>query len=185
LVSDDIVEEQFICNLNVCKGACCIEGDLGAPLEEEETAILEKIYPDIKDILTPQSRDKIAVEGLWQYSKKEGYTTSLMNDGACVYLIYDELGIAKCGIEEAHRQGLTDFLKPISCHLYPIRVSKLPGDEWEALNYHKWDICKAACALGKEHKVPIYRFLKNALVRAYGEDFYEELDAAAEYLKSK
>ncbi|MEZ5040699.1 MAG: DUF3109 family protein [Saprospiraceae bacterium] len=184
LVSNDIVEEQFVCNLNACKGACCWEGDWGAPLEAAELLLLGEIYDQIEPYLNPEGKAVLQEEGLFTYYEEaKEYGTPLLKNGACAYLVYDELGIAKCGIEQAYLDGATDFKKPISCHLYPIRVDENKETGFEALNYDKWDICSAACQLGKKEQVPVYKFVKEALIRKYGEDFYRELDAAAAYLR--
>lgn len=184
-VSLDLIEEQFLCNLNACKGACCWEGDSGAPLEEEELAILDQIYEQVRPFLLPESVEKIEKEGGYKYYEAfDEYGTTLMPNGACVYMTYDEMGIAKCGIEQAYRAGEVDFYKPISCHLYPVRVNVDRKANFEALNYERWQICSAACALGKEKQLPIYKFIKPAIIRKYGEDFYEELEAASENLKA-
>jgi hypothetical protein len=180
LVSDDLLEEEFMCNLSACKGACCWEGDLGAPLEEEETQTLLNIYEDIKPFLQAAGIAVIEQEGPYTYNeKKKEYATPLIDGGPCAYMVYDNNGIAQCGIELAHKAGATDFKKPISCHLYPIRVMTNETVQMEALNYDRWDICSAACEKGKKHKMPVYQFTKEALIRKYGEDFYEALDAAA------
>ncbi|WP_353482283.1 DUF3109 family protein [Haliscomenobacter sp.] len=183
LVSDDVVQEHFICDLDACKGACCWEGDFGAPLEKAELPILDEIYDSIKDFLTSDGRAAIEEQGKYVYFEEMGgYGTPLIDHAACAYLTYDHFGIAKCGIELAHRAGVTDFPKPISCHLYPIRVkADVPG--FEALNYDKWDICSAACTLGRKEKVPVYVFLKEPLIRKYGEAFYTELCEAAKVLE--
>lgn len=184
LISDDVVENKFLCNLKACKGACCWEGDYGAPLEEEEMKTLDEIYDKIAPFLTEEGRKTIAQKGKYvYYEEAEEFGTSLQEGGACAYLTVDELGIAKCGIEQAQLAGAIDFKKPISCHLYPIRVKKDERVLFEALNYDEWDICSAACELGEKENLPVYKFLKEALIRKYGEDFYEELDAAAEHLK--
>ncbi|MEM1325039.1 MAG: DUF3109 family protein [Bacteroidota bacterium] len=182
-VSLDVIEQQFLCNLSACKGACCWKGDSGAPLEKEELAMLDEIDEKIRPFLLPESVKRIDQKGGYVYYEDfEEWGTNLMDDGACVYMTYDESGIAKCGIEQAHKAGAIDFYKPISCHLYPIRIRKNPGVNFEALNYEQWDICSAACELGKKHKLPVYRFVKDAIIRKYGVDFYEELDAAAAHL---
>ncbi|MEL6719585.1 MAG: DUF3109 family protein, partial [Bacteroidota bacterium] len=179
-VSLDIVEEQFLCNLNVCKGACCWEGDSGAPLEIEELKILDEIYDKVRPYLDGENIARIESKGGYKYYEDfNEYGTNLLDNGACVYITKDKLGFAKCGIEQAYRDGEIDFYKPISCHLYPIRVTEEKSTNFEALNYDKWDICSAACELGKKEQLPIYQFVKDAIVRKYGEDFYEELDAAA------
>jgi len=184
LISDAIIEEQFLCNLTACKGACCWEGDYGAPLETDELNTLEEIYGEIEPFLTKEGRRAISKNGLFKYYEEpKEYGTPLIKSKACVFTVFDQNGTAKCGIEEAHLAGATDFKKPISCHLYPIRVSKNKKTGFEALNYDRWDICSAACALGKKEQLPVFKFLKEALVRKYGAEFYEELEAAAGYLK--
>ncbi|MEM6698037.1 MAG: DUF3109 family protein [Bacteroidota bacterium] len=180
-VSLDIIEEQFLCNLNACKGACCWEGDSGAPLEVEELKVLDDIYEEVRPYLDGENIARIESEGGYKYYEDfNEYGTNLLDDGACVYMTRDALGFAKCGIEQAYRDGKIDFYKPISCHLYPIRITEEPSTNFVALNYDRWDICSAACTLGKKEQLPIYQFVKNAIVRKYGEEFYEELDAAAQ-----
>ena len=186
LVSDDIIEQQFLCNLNACKGACCWEGDSGAPLEEEEMQTLDRIYKNIKGFLTPEGKAAIKEQGKYVYFKEaEEYGTTLIANKACAYMTYNELGIAQCGIEQAHMAGATDFLKPISCHFYPIRITQDDKVGFLAMNYDRWDICSAACDLGKKEKLLIYRFVKPAIVRKFGIDFYAELDAAAKHVLGK
>jgi len=185
LISDAVVEEHFLCNLKACKGACCWEGDFGAPLEKAEMKKLEAIYDDIKPYLAPKGIAEIEKKGLFTFFEEpKEFGTSLLDNGACVYMTKDALGIAQCGIEQAHRAGVTDFYKPISCHLYPIRVNKDEERSFEAINYDIWDICSAACTLGKKEKLPIYQFVKEALVRKYGADFYEQLDETVKHLKN-
>ena len=186
LISEEIIEEYFICNLDKCKGACCWEGDFGAPLELEELTILEKIYPKVRPFLSEKGQKAIDTEGCYEQEETEGtYGTTLIEGGPCAFMTKDLNGAAQCGIEQAWKAGAVDFRKPISCHLYPIRVSKNEVAGFEALNYDRWDICSAACQLGAAHKVPVYVFLKDALIRKYGEDFYDELEAGAAYIKSK
>jgi Protein of unknown function (DUF3109) len=187
LVSDELVEEEFICNLKKCKGACCWEGDMGAPLETAEMAILDEIYPTIRPFLSEEGRNLIESEGNYEYfADMEQHGTKCLPDGKCVFLTFTPEGIGQCGIEQAWKAGVVDFQKPISCHLYPVRITTNEIQGFEALNYDRWDICSAACRLGSRHKMPVYRFVKDALVRRYGADFYEELDAAAQYfLESK
>lgn len=183
LVSDDLVQEKFVCDLNACKGACCWEGDLGAPLKTEELAILDRIAPAVKPYLSPAGLAVLAQEGHYTfYDDTQDFGTPLIDGGPCAYMTYNALGMAKCGIEEAFNAGVIDFKKPVSCHLYPVRVVRNEEAGFEALNYDQWDICSAACTLGEREKVPVYQFVKDALVRAYGEAFYEELDAAAQYM---
>ncbi|HLP93946.1 MAG TPA: DUF3109 family protein [Saprospiraceae bacterium] len=186
LVSDDVVEQQFICNLSACKGACCWEGDFGAPLEKAELAIMESILEKVKPYLSPAGIAAIEAQGAYQWFEGMGeHGTTLIDGGPCAYMTYDPLGIAQCGIEMAWKAGDIDFQKPISCHLYPIRVSKYEHFDSEALNYDRWDICSAACSLGEKEKVPVYRFVKDALIRKYGQAFYDELDGAAAFLKEQ
>ena len=186
LVSDDLVEEQFICNLSACKGACCWEGDSGAPLEEAELPILDSIFEQVKPFLSPAGIQAIEEQGKYLWYEEAGeYGTPLVAQGPCAYMTLDGSGVAQCGIERAHRAGAIDFIKPISCHLYPARIEKNEEVGFEALNYHRWDICSAACELGKKEQLPVYQFLKEALIRKYGPDFYEELDGAAQFLKEK
>ncbi|MFK7934238.1 MAG: DUF3109 family protein [Saprospiraceae bacterium] len=186
LVADEVVKRQFICNLNACKGACCWEGDEGAPLEIEELQTLENIYEKVKPFLNKKGIAAIEKQGFYTYNEKhKEHYTPLVENSACAYMTMDKTGKAQCGIEQAYRAGVTDFYKPISCHLYPIRVTREPHVNFEALNYDEWDICSAACTLGKEKELPVYQFLKVAIVRKYGEDFYEELDAAAQHLAQK
>jgi len=173
-ISDDIAENFFVCNLEKCKGACCVEGDTGAPLEVEETSILENIYPFVKPYLSIEGIRAIEKQGKWtKDSDGDLVTPTIGNNRECAYAIYDENKILKCGIEQAWIDKKIDFPKPISCHLYPIRVSKY--DEYDALNYHDWSICSAACSFGSELHVPVYKFLKTALVRKYGEKWYDDL----------
>ena len=174
VLSDDIKENFFVCNLEACKGACCVEGDSGAPLEDEETKILEDIYPLVKDYITAEGRAVIEAQGTWVIDADgDKVTPTLGANRECAYALYDERGILKCGIEQAYLAGKTSWKKPISCHLYPIRVTKY--DQYDALNYNRWHICDPACQLGKSLQVPLYAFLKEALVRKYGEAWYAEL----------
>lgn len=184
LISTELLTEQFLCQLNACKGACCWEGDFGAPLEKEELETLENIYPSVKPFLRKEGIEAIDEQGLFvQYEGDSGeYGTPLINDRDCAYLTYEKNGTAKCGIEKAFEAGATGFRKPISCHLYPVRVSKNEKTGFEALNFDRWDICSAACTAGKKANLPVYKFVKNALVRKYGEAFYEELEAMVEWL---
>ncbi len=183
LVSEDILESRFICALDKCKGACCYEGDFGAPILEEEQEILEKIYAQIQDFLEPASIRQIESKGLTAYyPEMKSRGTALMPDGACVFMTRDKQGIASCGIEKAYKHGAVDFQKPISCHLYPVRVKTNTEQGFIAVNYDRWDICKAACNLGEQQKMPLYRFVKAALIRKFGEAFYDQLEAAAKDL---
>lgn len=172
-ISDDIEDQQFVCNLDKCKGACCVEGDSGAPLNEDELAILDEIYPKVEPYLTEAGKAVIAKEGTYTKDWDGDYVTPIINGKECVYAVYDKKGILKCAIEEAYNDGKISYKKPISCHLYPIRVTKY--EQYHALNYDRWEICSPACSLGQELKVPVYKFLKDPLIRAYGADWYQQL----------
>lgn len=180
LIHEDIVKQQFLCNLNACKGACCWEGDYGAPLEKEELQTLIHIYRHIASFLREEGRAAIEAEGPYVYVEEaKQFSTTLLSSGACAFMVYDKKGIAKCGIEQAYNAGATSFKKPISCHLYPIRVSKNKQTGFEMINYDQWEICSAACSLGEKEQMPVYKFVKEALIRKYGPDFYEALDVTA------
>ena len=182
LISEDIFSEEFVCNLSKCKGACCVDGDTGAPLEKSELSILEEIFPKIKSYLRPEGVLAIEEQGTHIIDFEGDLVTPLVDNSECAYVIFDEKGWTKCGIEKAHEDGVIDWKKPISCHLYPIRVTEYRT--FSALNYHEWPICDDACTLGKELQVPVYKFLKEPLTRKYGAEFYETLcDAATEWDK--
>lgn len=183
LVSDDIRDREFVCNLDKCKGACCVEGDFGAPLEEGELKILEDIYEDVKPYLSEKGIKTIEKEGTHTIDDDGEFCTPVIGGKECAYAVYDKKGTLKCGIEQAYNDGKISWKKPISCHLYPIRVTSKKN--FEALNYHKWHICSPACALGKELQVPVYKFLKEPLIRKYGPEWYSELEKALEEKPSK
>ena len=186
LISLDLVEKKFVCDLAKCKGACCWEGDFGAPLEQEEITILGEHLASLESYISKEGWDVLKEKGVaikYAHDKKDTFLgTPLLKNGACVFMTYNELGIAQCGIEQAEKAGDIPFKKPISCHLYPVRVNKNEGLGFEALNYDKWDICNAACSLGSKLKIPIYKFVKDAIIRKYGFEFYQELEAAAEHM---
>ena len=178
LISEDLFSEEFVCNLAKCKGICCVEGDAGAPLDEDETKILDEIYPKIKSYLRPEGIQAIEEQGTYTLDFEGDLVTPLVNNAECAYVIFDEKGYTKCAIEKAYEDGVIDWQKPISCHLYPIRITKYSN--FSAINYHEWDICSDACTLGKELGVKVYQFLKKPLIRKYGEEFYQTLSEAAE-----
>lgn len=173
VLSDDIKENFFVCDLEACKGACCVEGDLGAPLEENELKELEDAFEVVKPYLSEEGLKAIEKEGLYIKDFEGDYSTTTIGGKECAFAVYDENKMLKCGIEQAYLDGKTKWKKPISCHLYPIRITKY--DHYEALNYDRWDICSAACTLGEKLGVPVYKFLKDPLVRKYGEAWYQEL----------
>lgn len=174
VISTELIDKKFVCNLEACKGACCVEGDTGAYVEEEEALILERDFDKYKDYLTAQGLEAIAVQGFVVQEEEGIPRTPLIKGKDCVYICYDEKGIAGCGIEKAWADGKLDFRKPVSCHLYPIRVSKNKVNL--AVNYEEWDICSEACVLGEKLQVPIYKFCKDALIRKFGEEVYELLE---------
>ena len=176
IVSEDILEKEFVCNLSACKGKCCIDGEAGAPLDEDELKILMDIYPKVKPFLRDEGINAIEDQGLFTTNEGE-YETTLIDEKDCAYVIFDDKKIAKCGIEEAYNQGLIEWKKPVSCHLYPIRIMNY--SEFSAVNYHQWPICDDACGLGKELQLPVYKFVKEALIRKFGEDWYVELEKVA------
>lgn len=184
LVSLDVIERSFLCDLSHCKGACCVEGDSGAPLEAEEVAELEKVLPEIWDDLSPQAQAVIRKQGV-AYTDADGdLVTSIVNHKDCVFTCYDATGICQCAIEKAFREGRVQFYKPVSCHLYPVRITKY--DTFQAVNCHRWEVCKAAELLGEKEKLPVYKFLKAPLIRKFGEAWYKTLETCAEeWLKQK
>ncbi len=183
LVSFDVFEEQFCCDLNACKGYCCVDGDAGAPLEPSEIAQIEQALPAVWDMLSQDARIVINRQGVSYKDASGEDVTSIVNGEDCVFTCYDEKGICYCALEKAWREGKTSFMKPVSCHLYPIRVQKL-SNGLMALNYHRWSVCSSACRLGRELQLPVYRFLKEPLIRRFGKEWYEKLEVAAEWLKS-
>lgn len=177
LVSLDVLESKFICDLSHCKGICCVEGDSGAPLLEEEVAELEKALPVIWDDLSPEAQDIIDKQGVSYVDVEGDLVTSIVNNKDCVFTCYDADGTCKCAVEKAYRAGKLSFYKPVSCHLYPIRVTEY--DTFSAVNYHRWEICKAAEVLGKKVGVPVYKYLKEPLIRRFGADWYDSLEEVA------
>ena len=183
LVSDEIIEEQFVCDLNKCKGGCCVDGDAGAPLNKDELEKLQGVYEAVLPYLAAESKQELQRQGLYVYDKEFGWVTPTINSKVCVYGIIDKNGIVKCGIEQAYSDGKISWKKPISCHLYPVRIKRSRDKQTEFVNYEpREDLCKAACTLGKKLKVPVYVFLKDALIRKYGLEFYETLEATAKHL---
>ena len=187
LVSDEIVEKQFVCDLDKCKGGCCEDGDAGAPLDLSELDELIHNYEVIKPYLTPEGIKAIEQQGKYHFDRDFGWVTPTIKGEMCAYGYKDKNGIIKCGIETAFNEGKLKWKKPISCHLFPIRTKKSTEDKnLEYLNYEpRHDLCKAACKLGKRLQVPVYVFLKDALIRKYGEEFYKALEAAALYVEQK
>ena len=181
IVASDIIEENFLCDLSACMGECCVEGDAGAPLEEDEVKIIEDLLSEVWDDLSPAAQAVIKEHGVAYRDHDGDMVTSIVHGKNCVFTYYDEKGICKCAIEKAYREGRTNFYKPISCHLYPIRLQKYK--DFTAVNYHRWSICKAAVLLGKKEGLKVYEFLKEPLIRRFGEDWYNELVLVAEEYK--
>jgi hypothetical protein len=177
IVSEDLLEKDFVCNLSACKGACCIEGEAGAPLNQDEARQLESIYPGIKPYLRSEGIEAIKEQGVFVKGADGDLETPLVKGRECAYVTFKENGIASCGIEDAWNDGAIDFRKPISCHLYPVRVKDYT--EFAAVNYHRWPICDDACTLGKSLKVPVYKFVREALIRKFGENWYAQLEKVA------
>lgn len=178
IVALDIIEENFLCDLSACKGECCVEGDSGAPLDLEEVERLKEVLPLIWEELSPAAREIIEQQGVAYKDRDGDMVTSIVNGKDCVFTYYDEQGVCKCAVEKAYREGKTDFYKPVSCHLYPIRLQ--PYRSFTAVNYHRWSVCKAAVALGNLKGLKIYQFLKEPLIRRFGQEWYDELCMVAE-----
>ena len=184
LVSDMIAEEQFVCDLTKCKGGCCEDGDAGAPLEVAELDELINHYDTIAEYMNEDGRKEILRQGKYVYDREFGWVTPTVNGKICAYGYKDQSGIVKCSIEQAYNEGKLDWKKPISCHLFPIRIKKSLDGKTDYANYEpREDLCAAACKLGKKLKVPVYLFLKDAIIRKYGVEFYETLGATAEHMK--
>lgn len=183
IVSLDVLEERFCCNLEACKGECCIEGDAGAPVELDEVAELEEVLDVIWDDLSPEARAVIDKQGVVYTDCDGDLVTSIVNNKDCVFTCYDEKGGCYCAIEKAYREGKTKFYKPVSCHLYPIRVKDF--GQFKGVNYHRWDVCKAAVLLGKKLDLRVYQFLKEPLIRKFGQAWYDELEDCVRELKEK
>jgi hypothetical protein len=179
IISLDVFEKHFVCDLNACKGACCIEGDAGAPLLKEEEKILDEIYENVKPYMRKEGISEVENQGIVVYDADGDLTTPLINDRECAFVI-EESGISKCAIEKAYYDKKVDFKKPISCHLFPIRIKEYR--DFDAINYEKIKICKPACECGSKLEVPVYAFLKEPLIRKYGEAWYKELLEAAKLL---
>ncbi|MFI5203416.1 MAG: DUF3109 family protein [Flavobacteriales bacterium] len=183
VISGRVLEEKFICDLKACKGACCIEGDAGAPLEKDETETLDKIFKKVKPYMRKEGIEAVEQQGAWIKSKNGELETPLVNGAECAYVVFDKKGTALCSIEQAYLDKKIKFKKPISCHLYPIRVSK--NKIGEVLNYDEWSICKAACALGKKEDVKVYEFLREPIERKWGKKFYKQLEEADKLIQKK
>ena len=189
LISDDIIERAFVCDLSKCKGGCCEEGDAGAPLDDEELKMVEEHYETVKPYLTQPAVREIEKKGKYIFDEEFGWVTPTLpsDNEICVYAFREKDGLIKCAFEQAYNEGLIPWKKPISCHLFPVKISRSKRQDLEYMNYEpREDLCKAACKLGKRLKVPVYEFLKEALIRKYGSEFYLTLEATAKHqLKDK
>lgn len=183
LVSSELFSKEFVCNLGACKGACCVEGEVGAPLTVEEVGLIEDHLEEISELMTEPGIEVVKKSGVSYLDGNGEPVTSLVKGKDCVFVYRDENEITKCAIQQQYNAGKIPFNKPISCHLYPIRVTKTT--KFEALNYDRWSICSDACKLGKELKVPVYKFLKEPIIRAYGPKFYKDLEKMDKELKDQ
>lgn len=183
IVSDDILFEPFLCDLKHCKGICCVEGDAGAPLEEEEAAILEAEYANYAPYMTEAGRRAVQEQGYAVLDDDGDLTTPLVDGAECAYAI-TEKGVTLCAIERAYREGRCGFIKPVSCHLYPIRVVRFSNGAY-GLNYHRWHVCSSAVKCGSRAGVPVYKSLREPIVRRFGEEFYKALECAEEMLREE
>lgn len=182
IVSDDILTECFACDIARCKGECCVDGNSGAPLEMEEADILEEEYENYKPYMTPEGIESVERQGFMVVDFDGDYTTPLVDDAECAYS-YRENGITLCAIEKAFREGKCSFRKPISCHLYPIRLINLSNGTI-GLNYHRWNVCSPACENSRRLGIPVYKSLREPIIRRFGEEFYKALECAEDLLKS-
>jgi len=171
--SDDLASVCFVCDLAKCKGACCVEGDAGAPLEEYEISELEDALDYVKPFMRPEGIEAVDQIGVFDYDAGGNYVTPLINGAECIFVVFTEDGTAACAIEKSWEAGKSRFRKPVSCHLYPVRISRY--NDFDAVNYHQWHVCQPALELGKKLNVPVYKFLKDSLIRKYGEKWYAQL----------
>lgn len=184
LVSLDLAERFFCCDLDSCLGECCIEGDAGAPITKEEYEKIKSILPVIKDDMLPQGIAEVEERGVGYIDEEGDLVTTIVDGRNCAFTCYGPDGMCQCAIEKAYRAGRTDFYKPISCHLYPLRLTEYPT--FTAVNYHRWKICRAAESFGRKNGIRLYRFLEGPLVRRFGQEWYDELVVCCEtYLRDK
>lgn len=180
LISEDIFETCFVCDLGKCKGMCCVEGDAGAPLTHEEYEAIKDVLPKIWDDLSLKARELIEKQGIAYIDDDGELVTSIIKGRECVFTYFDADGVCRCAIDNAFREGKISVQKPISCHLYPIRLRKY--DDFTALNYDRWSVCRPALRLGKKTGIKLYQFLKEPLIRKFGEEWYQEVCQIAELL---
>ena len=184
LISEDLLDKKFVCDLNACKGECCVAGESGAPLDEEELETLNNVFETVKPYMTKRGIKAVEKKGTYVKDSDGDFTTTLVTEGGeCAFVFFDEKKIAKCSIESAYRDGKIKWQKPISCHLYPVRITK--HKTYDAVNYHKWNICKPACECGAKLNVPVFKFLKEPLIKKFGNGWFEELLKAYKLSKVK
>ncbi len=183
LISEDILNNEFVCNLEACKGICCVEGDYGAPLEQSEIGIIEESLDEIKPYMNKANREKLENKGFYEQDPDGDMVTKCMGGKDCIFVRKESDGVYKCTIERAWEDGKINFQKPVSCHLYPVRLEE--DGPMTQLHYDKAEMCDPACTLGKSLQVPLYKFVKEALIRKFGEEWYNQLDSIAESLGSK
>lgn len=183
IVSMDVFEVLFACDYQQCKGICCVEGDSGAPLEPGEAEMLRKYLPEVEHLLSSRAREVIAQQGVSYIDEEGDEVTSIVGGKDCVFTTYDERGNCLCAYEKMYYEGKIDWIKPISCQLYPIRLTKYK--DFTAVNYHKWSVCKCALKRGRKEGIPVYQFLKGPLIRAFGQEWYDQLEEAARLLKEE
>lgn len=183
IVSLDILRERFACDISRCKGICCVEGNAGAPLDIDEVDTLEEEWDNYAPYMTDAGREAVERQGFMVVDEEGDYTTPLVDDAECAYS-FNENGVTYCAIERAYREGRTSFIKPISCHLYPIRLMRFSNGSI-GLNYHRWDVCRTACECGKSLNIPVYKSLREPIIRRFGEEFYQALECAASLLEQQ
>lgn len=183
LVSDDVLTVKFCCDIAACKGICCVEGNAGAPLDEDELEIIEKEYENYRQFMTGEGIEVIEKEGFYTIDEDGDFTTPLINDAQCAYA-FSEDGVTMCAMERAYLKGLSPYIKPISCHLYPIRLTEFSNGSI-GLNYHRWAVCSSALKNGSKIGLPMYKMLKTPLIRKFGESFYQALEGAEEYMNNQ
>ena len=184
LVSEELFEKKFVCDLAACKGACCVAGESGAPIDKEELHIIDTILDKVKPYMVKKGIKAIEKHGAYVIDADGDYTTTLVGPGAeCAFVFFDENNIAKCAIEQAYYEGKITWKKPISCHLYPVRITKHRA--YDTVNYDKWSVCKPACECGEKLDVPVYKFLKEPLIRKYGKKWFKELETSAKLFLKK
>lgn len=174
LISDDLYEQKFVCDLSACKGACCVDGDSGAPLNEQECTILDDIYDEVKPYMRAEGIAEVEKNGTFVMDIDGDLVTPLVNNKQCAYVFYAEDGGTRCSIEAAHSEGKVEWKKPISCELFPVRVKEY--DSFTAVNVQLLDICTCACDLGKKLEIPVYKFLKIPLTKRFGEEWYAQME---------